>query len=193
MCLGLETRWQVGGEEYNYFKEEATLGKYCEALNELEHLVVMRLFELSKLSISGTGYKLRQKISKALQWRSEAIWKAIVRYDSQAAALNPPRAAISWEDITNYTFLGEFDLLFHSRTDIREYQWSKPAVRVGTTTYFKLCHAHKEIIRLNVEIHRLCTAIHDENQETSRVIEDLLISEPHLRLEMQRLYYKSQW
>lgn len=45
----------IGGEEYNYFKEEATLGKYCATSDELEHLVVMRLFELSKLSLLGTG------------------------------------------------------------------------------------------------------------------------------------------
>ncbi|KAG1764381.1 hypothetical protein EV702DRAFT_982084 [Suillus placidus] len=47
--------WEIGGEEYNWFKEEASLGKYRAALSELEHLVVMQLFELSKLSLSGTG------------------------------------------------------------------------------------------------------------------------------------------
>jgi len=55
--LGLESPWSVGGEEYNCYKEEATFGNYCEALGELERLVVMRLFELSKLSMSGTGKK----------------------------------------------------------------------------------------------------------------------------------------
>jgi len=53
--LGLESRWEIGGEEYSHYKEEAVLGKYCEALGELEQLVVMRLFELSKLAMSGTG------------------------------------------------------------------------------------------------------------------------------------------
>jgi len=53
--LGLESHWEIGSQEYNLFKEEATLGKYREALSELERLVVMRLFELPKLSMSGTG------------------------------------------------------------------------------------------------------------------------------------------
>ena len=53
--LGLESPWKVGDEEYNRYKEEATFGKYREVLGELERLVVMRLFELSKLSMSGTG------------------------------------------------------------------------------------------------------------------------------------------
>ncbi|KAG2108471.1 uncharacterized protein F5147DRAFT_745761 [Suillus discolor] len=34
--------------EYNHFKEEVSLSKYHSALDDLEHLVVMRLFELSK-------------------------------------------------------------------------------------------------------------------------------------------------
>ena len=37
------------------YKEEATLSKYREALDEVERLVVMRLFELSKLGMSQTG------------------------------------------------------------------------------------------------------------------------------------------
>ncbi|KAG2365334.1 hypothetical protein BDR07DRAFT_1449848 [Suillus spraguei] len=57
-------------ECYNRFQEEALLLKYHSVLNELERLVVMCLFELSKLLLSGTaclGYKLCQQISKALQ------------------------------------------------------------------------------------------------------------------------------
>jgi hypothetical protein len=53
--LGLESPWTIGGEEYNLYKEEAALGRYREALGELEGLVVMRLFELTKLSLSSTG------------------------------------------------------------------------------------------------------------------------------------------
>ena len=53
--LGLESHWEIGGEEYNCYKKEAMLAKYHEALGELERLVVMHLFELSKLAMSGTG------------------------------------------------------------------------------------------------------------------------------------------
>lgn len=53
--LRIEQRWVIRGPEYIQFKDEAALGKYCTVLNELEHLVVMRLFELSKLLLSGTG------------------------------------------------------------------------------------------------------------------------------------------
>ena len=53
--LGLEIPWEVDGEEYMCYKEEATLSKYHEALDEVECLVIMCLFELSKLGMSQTG------------------------------------------------------------------------------------------------------------------------------------------
>ncbi|KAG1825067.1 hypothetical protein EV424DRAFT_1471792 [Suillus variegatus] len=81
---------EIGSEPYNHFRQEAPLLKYCTALDELEWLVVICLFELSKLSLSGTGYKLRQQIGKALQHHSEAIHNALNHYNTQAAALISP-------------------------------------------------------------------------------------------------------
>ncbi|KIK75826.1 hypothetical protein PAXRUDRAFT_36957 [Paxillus rubicundulus Ve08.2h10] len=152
--LGLEAPWQVGGEEYSRYKEEVPIAKYHKALDELECLVVMRLFKLSKLSMSGTA----------------------------------PRASVSWKDITNYTFLGEFDLLCHSCTHIQDYQWSEPEIHEATAKYFKVCCAQEEITQLSVEIGRLRTAIHNEEKETSRVITIFLESELLLGQEIQQLY-----
>ena len=53
--FGLESAWEVGSEEYNWYKDEVTLGKYCKALGKLKRLVVMCLFELAKLLMSGAG------------------------------------------------------------------------------------------------------------------------------------------
>ncbi|KAG1864584.1 hypothetical protein C8R48DRAFT_747867 [Suillus tomentosus] len=53
--LGIDKWWEVGSDHYNHFREEASLLNYRTALDELEWLVIMRLFELSKLSLSGTG------------------------------------------------------------------------------------------------------------------------------------------
>ncbi|KAG1765192.1 hypothetical protein EV702DRAFT_981674 [Suillus placidus] len=64
--LAVEARWEIGGNEYNQFKMEAHLGKYHTALDDLECLVVMRLFELSKVSLSGTGESLSSAISSSL-------------------------------------------------------------------------------------------------------------------------------
>ncbi|KAG2752758.1 hypothetical protein P692DRAFT_20723416, partial [Suillus brevipes Sb2] len=50
-------------------------------------------------------------ISKALQRCSDAIQNAIICYNTQAALLVPPRPKLTWKDIVEYSFLGEFDLL----------------------------------------------------------------------------------
>jgi hypothetical protein len=53
--LGIDKRWEIGSDQYNHFRQETSLLNYRMALDNLERLVVMRLFELSKLSLSGTG------------------------------------------------------------------------------------------------------------------------------------------
>ncbi|KAG2063120.1 hypothetical protein BDR04DRAFT_1039118, partial [Suillus decipiens] len=104
---------------------------YHTALDELEHLVVMRLFKLSKLSLSSMGkqmilwYKLQQQIGKALQRHSNAIWNIINKYNVQATALNPPQPLLSWRDIAEYSFIGEFNILQYSCTDTCELDWTK--------------------------------------------------------------------
>lgn len=132
------------------------------------------------------GYKLRQHINKALQRRSEAVRKAIARYNTQAAALNPPRPKISWKEVVEYSFLGEFDLLRLSCTDIRSDDWAKPAYREATVKFFKLCRAREELIRIEVEVRRLRTAIHDEEREVRDVVNQLADTDPNLGTELQR-------
>ncbi|KAI6011365.1 hypothetical protein BKA83DRAFT_4467060 [Pisolithus microcarpus] len=186
MRLGIQPRWEIGGEEYKRYKAEATMVKYRAALDELERLVVMRLFELSKIAMSGTGYKLRQQIGKALQRRSETIRNAIIRYNTQAAALNPPRPPISWKDIAEYSFLGEFDLLRHSRADVRDNDWAKPAFRQATVKFFKLQRAREELKRVSVEVRRLQTSIHDEEAHIAKITDELLVSNHPLASELKR-------
>ena len=51
-------RWQDSSPDYQTVKAELAHRQYCKVLDELEHLVVQRLFELSKLNMSGTGKHL---------------------------------------------------------------------------------------------------------------------------------------
>jgi hypothetical protein len=53
--LNIEERWTEASPEYKSFYQENVLTSYERALDELERLVVMRLFELTKMSTSGTG------------------------------------------------------------------------------------------------------------------------------------------
>jgi hypothetical protein len=53
--MGISTRWQPTTPEYMDTMKKMTTQKYRKASNELQRLVVQRLFELHKLNISQTG------------------------------------------------------------------------------------------------------------------------------------------
>jgi hypothetical protein len=105
---------------------------------------------------------MRKHIAKALQARSRAIKTAIEQYNAAAAALEVPREPLSWEEVVDYTFLSDFDLLRTSHRDILTEGWAQPAGREAMDNYFKILRANKEIKRLNIEIPRLVTYMWDE-------------------------------
>ena len=76
--------------------------------------------------------------------------------------LFPPRPALDWDQVVEYTFLADFDLLWDTRQDIRTRPWATPAARLAMDSYFKVLRAAEEIQRLNVEIPRLTTFMRDE-------------------------------
>jgi hypothetical protein len=53
-----------------------------------------------------------------------------------------------------------------------------PANREIASHYFKVLRAHEEMHRLNVEIHRLYTAIHDEEHHMLKISDSLLLTDP---------------
>jgi hypothetical protein len=88
---------------------------YRRALDELERLVVQRLLEMTKLGMNGVGklidfllhphtnhkdhskgYRLRDRIGRALKTRSDAIATALRKYNEAAILLNPPRERLTW-------------------------------------------------------------------------------------------------
>ncbi|KAJ7713193.1 hypothetical protein B0H14DRAFT_2413947 [Mycena olivaceomarginata] len=112
---GIEVRWMPDSKEYKDGLTLTTQRKYREALTEVERLVVQRLFELTKLGMSGLTYNMRDKISKALKTRSEAIRRAIVVYNQAASLLTPPRERLTFAEVIQTTSLAEFDILRDTR------------------------------------------------------------------------------
>ena len=53
--LDLASRWMRGMPEYEEAVKELAMREYYKAVDELEWLVVQRLFELTKLGMSGVG------------------------------------------------------------------------------------------------------------------------------------------
>ncbi|KAJ7238094.1 hypothetical protein B0H12DRAFT_1025997, partial [Mycena haematopus] len=152
--LGIQTRWQQGDDDWVAAAALVENRRFQRAIDELEGLVVARMFELSKVNMSDTG--------TSLQARSKAVKTALERYNAAAAAMVPPRTALSWEQIVEYAFLADFDLLREGREDIRSELWAQAAGRAAMDQHFKLLRADEEIARLNLEIPRLVTHMVDE-------------------------------
>ncbi|KAJ6620183.1 hypothetical protein B0H10DRAFT_2360931 [Mycena sp. CBHHK59/15] len=183
---GIERRWTPDSKEYKDALVVATERRYWAAVSQLERLVVMRLFELTKLGMSGVAYKLRDQIFKALQNRSGAIRRALTIYNEAGAALMPPRERLTFADIINTTVLIDFNMLRETREDIRKQPWTQPARREAGVLYFRIKRAKEEIRRLNVEILRLITSMVDEHVDYYRAIQATLPIDPPLAAELQR-------
>ncbi|KAJ7869760.1 hypothetical protein B0H14DRAFT_2727000, partial [Mycena olivaceomarginata] len=180
----ISERWTTTSDQYKAGLVLLKERKYRAALSELERLAVARLFELTKLNMSGVGYKLREKISKALKTRANAIRRALTTYNKAAKALSPPRDQLQWADVIAHTSLAEFDLLRDTRTDVRAQPWAQPARREAMVLYFGIKRAKEELIRLNVEIRRLITFMYDEHVDLHRAVAANLIINPPLAAEL---------
>ncbi|KAI6006783.1 hypothetical protein EDD15DRAFT_2383819 [Pisolithus albus] len=180
--LGVTKRWVPEDEEWQTAGRLVANRKYQRCLDQLESLVVAQIFELSKMNQSGTGYKLRKHIAKALKARSAAIRTALDRFNTTARACSPPRPQLTFEEVVEYTFLADFDLLRNAtREDISQRPWASPA-------YFKVCRAEEEIKRLNVEICCIITYLRDEDRYMRACIAELQVSHPPLAHQVQ-LYH----
>ncbi|KAJ7831870.1 hypothetical protein B0H13DRAFT_2240523 [Mycena leptocephala] len=165
--------------------------RYRGAVNKLEELVVKRLFELTKMNMSGTGYRLRKHIAKALQTRSRTIRAALDRYNAAVAALNPPRRTLSWSEVIDFTFLADFDILRDPEGNAALRPWATPGARELMDTYFKIERAKEEIDRLNIEIRRLVTYIRDERVFLLAKEAEVRETDPHLAIFIGK--YQMQW
>ncbi|KAH0827426.1 hypothetical protein J3R83DRAFT_4095 [Lanmaoa asiatica] len=162
--LGIEARWGATHPKHLKYQERLAHWQFFKATQEVEKLVVMRLLKLTKLQVSNLGYKLRTHISKALKTRATAIRNAIDRYNKYAAELNPPHQPLQWEQIVDYAFLGEFELL--RAEDIER--------------------TKEELTRCNVEIARLQTKIWNDSLEYPKVIQDLKNKDPFLARQVEQ-------
>lgn len=193
--LGILKHWVPADDEWKQTAVMVGKRRYQRCLDSLEGLVVARMFELTKMNMSQTGewfiiiisiicqnsgYKLHKHIGNALKARSKAVQTALLNYNVAAQALIPPRAPLSWDNIMEYAFLADFDLLSDTHSDVRLKVWAKPASQVLMDQHFKMERAREEIMRLNVEIPRLTTYIHDEEAFLLQHEQSLLQSDPHL-------------
>lgn len=116
---------------------------------------------------------MRSHIAKALQARCKAIRNAVNRYNEAAVNMTPSRPTLDWSKVSHYTFLEEFELLRGSRQDMQERRWTDAVVRETMKQDLRIKRAREEIIRCNIEIRRVHTAILDEHAHFERCLADL--------------------
>lgn len=179
LAMGITRRWERTDEAYIATAKYLAHRAYHRALNNLQRLVVQRLFELRKLNLQKTGegsncrywrcadcmmsvYRVRTHISKALQSRSKAIQAAVKIYNAAALALNPPRPTVDWSKVSHYSFLDEFALLHDEHNDVRSKPWSTSLAREVMRKARRIEHAQEQLVRSRVEALRLYTWIVDE-------------------------------
>jgi hypothetical protein len=78
--------------------------------------------------------------------------------------MTPKKPLLSWENVVEYAFLADFDLLRDTREDITTKSWAKPASRLASDSFFKMERAKEEITRLNTDIKRVITYMRDEER-----------------------------
>ncbi|KAK7435755.1 hypothetical protein VKT23_019452 [Stygiomarasmius scandens] len=165
--------WMPSDPEYLKTLEYMNIRAYQQALENLHKLVVQRLYELHRLNLSQTGYKMHTHIANALQKHSKAIRKAVKQYNMAALALKPPRPTLDWGKISHLSFLDQFNILRDSRNSLFDKPWSKPVIRELIKKHHRVTRAHEEIECCNVELCQIHTSIVDEDQHFTAVLKRL--------------------
>lgn len=127
---------------------------------------------------------MRRHISKSIVRRSAALRTSLDKYNSLAPLQDPPRPVIDYADITSCAWLGDFDLLRHSRHEILDKPWVKKSHREVANKWYKVAGARHELFRLNVEIGRLKAWVDTEDKQLYEVASSLLSSSPLISAEV---------
>jgi hypothetical protein len=85
-----------------------------------------------------------------------------------------------WENIIKYTFLSDFDLLYHTHQDICQHQLATLAGLLALDMHIKILCGHDEINHLNVEVRRVATHLQDKDQFLCMQEDTINAINPHL-------------
>jgi hypothetical protein len=136
------------------------------------------------LTYLNLGYKLHTQISKALKNHASTIQNTLQWYNKYAAEMLPLRPPLEWEQIVEYSFLAEFDLLCDGDAQLHSKWWANPLYQQASMQYFDGMRAKEEIERLDVEIAHLLMKICDDAVYYPQTIVTLATHDPPLASEL---------
>ncbi|TFK34370.1 hypothetical protein BDQ12DRAFT_613636, partial [Crucibulum laeve] len=101
-------------QENSWKAASALVSKQCyqQCLDELERLTVV------VLENKRNRFARWPHVNLALSLTRATIFCALEQYNAAAAALPPPCPSLSWEEVVEYAFLADFDLLCDCCEDI---------------------------------------------------------------------------
>jgi hypothetical protein len=108
-------------------------------------------------------------------------------YNKQAECLGRP--VLNFQQVIEYSFLSEFELLHHTHDDITQQPWANPVIRNALISWLKMERAKEEISHLNIEGQRLLTYIHDSSLARQDAIQHLRQTDPALATELQERHH----
>lgn len=123
-----------------------------------------------------------------LKSRSEAIRTAIDKYNTAAKGTNHPR--LKAEEVLQYSYIGQFDILKNTRNAITEKPWAVPANRIARDAWFKCERAKEEIVRVEVEVARLRSWLEKEESLFSETWKTLSETDKDLAGELSRRFVR---
>ncbi|KAI6145997.1 hypothetical protein BKA82DRAFT_4016156 [Pisolithus tinctorius] len=118
--LNIDSCWTPKQPEWHDAAHLVTKRTFQHALDHLEALIIMQIFELLKMNCAGTRYKMQKHIVKVLQVHSSAICIALEQYNTAAHAMDPPHCILKWDEVAEYAFITEFDLLRDAWQDLMD-------------------------------------------------------------------------
>ncbi|KAG2349860.1 hypothetical protein BDR05DRAFT_863768, partial [Suillus weaverae] len=84
------------------------------------------------------------------------------------------------EDVVEYAFVADFNLLQDAQQDISQHPWATPTGQQMMDTYFKIHQAHKEILCLNIKICHVATYLCDKQLYLAKCKRQLQLMHPAL-------------
>lgn len=95
---------------------------------------------------------------------------------------------LKFSEVASYAWLGEFEFLKHSRSEILHKPWAVKANREVAAKHFRIVRAREEIHRLNIEISRLQEWVDTEDAHILEVSTALAMTNPILAREIRWRY-----
>ncbi|KAF9440847.1 hypothetical protein P691DRAFT_767150 [Macrolepiota fuliginosa MF-IS2] len=95
---------------------------------------------------------------------------------------------LTWDQVLDYTFLADFNLLHGSQDDIHAHPWANQSLHLYMDSWFKIKQAEEEIRWLNIKICWVITHLHNEQQFLTNMESKVAQVDPPLVFQIRKYH-----